>query len=98
MIIVTKEIMDSCEQAEFIKTSIILPAWDIHIEREKRLSVSCEPGNTYIYITEHNQEDRRKIEDLICIFNSDYDGPLYLDYLKELYYILTKGKKHLTFK
>ena len=39
-----------------------------------------------------------KIENHITLYNSAEDGPLYLDYLKELYYILAKGKKHLTFK
>lgn len=45
--------------------------------------------NLMVYLCEKEKEDSRKITDLICLHNWDYDGELYVHQLQNLYFALT---------
>ncbi len=94
-ILLTLDILKTIEQAKRNEISIITPQYLIELGKNRRLSITAETGNNYIFIQEYNENDYRVIEDLVCIFNGDYDGKLYLHKLQNIYRILTG--KELTF-
>ena len=49
--------------------------------------------NEMMYLCEVDDKDPRKITDLVCIHNYDYDGYLTLEKVKDLINILTKSNK-----
>jgi hypothetical protein len=91
----TKEFILKFDKVEQIKTFTVLPSFIINLTRRRRLAISVEPGNTYIYLQEYDENDYRKVLDLVCLFNSDYDGELYVHYLQNLYFSLTKQDLNL---
>lgn len=47
------------------------------LERGRYLSISDLGGcNEFMYIGQRNDVDPKIVEDLVCIHNYDYDGPL----------------------
>lgn len=59
------------------------------IGRNRQISVSAvDTANVMVWLCEMNGDDSRKIDDLICLHNYDYDGDLYLHKLQNLYYLL----------
>ncbi len=53
--------------------------------RNRFLSIGCVgTPNEMLFIEEIDDEDPRKITDLICIHNYDYDGYITIEKIKEL--------------
>lgn len=60
-------------------------------ETFKEISLSIQQGNQYVYLREQNDElpNDRMADNIICIFNGDIHGKLYLHQLQNLYFALT---------
>lgn len=84
----TEEILAKIPDAIPNPINIIIESWQIYIGRRRRLSVTVENGNQYVYLEEFDEKDYRKIVDLICIFNGDYDGILMLHTFQNMYSLL----------
>ena len=55
-----------------INNSLILD-----IGRNRSISIGCfEEPNEMVVIKEHDREDYKKVTDLVCLHNYDYDGYL----------------------
>jgi hypothetical protein len=93
-----EELLDNIKQCNKIKASIIIPTWHIELGRNRRLSVTVENGNQYIFIQEyyHKIQDGDTgyalAKDLVCLFNGDCDGVLHVHFLQNTYHLLT-GKE-----
>jgi hypothetical protein len=62
--------------------------------RDRNLSASgVGTPNEFLYICETDKDDKRKINDLICIHNYDYDGYMTLDKVQGLIDLLKSPKK-----
>jgi len=88
----TEEILLKCGFS--VKKSPILDFYDISIswnETFKEISLSIEQGNQYVYLREQNDElpNDRMADNLICIFNGDIHGKLYLHRLQNIIHALT---------
>ena len=91
-ILLTEEILLKCgfekqglKILEFYKKSI---SWNSTF---KEISISIQHGNQYVYLREQNDElpNDRMADNIICIFNSDIHGKLYLHKIQNLYFALT---------
>lgn len=53
--------------------------------RNRQLSISCvgTPNET-LWITQSDRKDYRKIDDLVCLHNWDYDKYITIDKLKQI--------------
>ena len=62
--------------------------------RNRELSAqSVGTPNEMLFITSHDDKDSKKITDIICLHNYDYDGYLTIDKVKEYIKLLEyKGK------
>lgn len=60
-----------------------------NILMHKELSVMVQPGNVYIYLRSGDIEAERHKDDVICIFNGDIDGKLYLHKLQNIIHSLS---------
>lgn len=73
--------------------SLILPSYYVdisYLEGDfKIISATIEAGNQYVYIRHGEMDKPREEDDLVCIFNSDINGKIYVHYLQNLYFILT---------
>lgn len=96
MIRLTENMLDAIKQAEKIKTFTVVPTWLIELGRNRRLSITVEQGNQYIFIQEYDQKDYRNVLDQVCLFNFDYDGWLHIHQLQNIYSSITG--KELQFK
>lgn len=72
--------------AERVGEAKIFESFLIDLGRNRRLSVSVQPGNQYIWIQEYSKDDKTTVNDLVCLFNGDHDGELYLHTLQNLYH------------
>jgi hypothetical protein len=90
MIRINKDILNCCEQFEH-KAFKIGFEYVTYLDEYTSLRISNDEEDI-LYVSIHDCSNK------VLIFSEIEDGPLYLDYLKELYHILTKGKKYLTFK
>ena len=54
----------------------------------KAISLNIENGNQYVYLRE-GTTDKRHEDDIITIFNGDFDGPLYFHYIQNIFFLLT---------
>lgn len=84
----------------FIKNEhLILPSYSINIskykDRFKILSFTLQIGNTYGYLREQDDDfpDDRSEDNIITIFNGDYNGMLTKGYVTTMYYLLTITKE-----
>lgn len=68
----------------------IMNSYVLDLGRNRFLSIGCigEP-NEMMWLTEVDEEDNNKINDLICIHNYDYDGYLYVHKLQDIHQSLT---------
>ena len=56
---------------------------------DRQLSICLQSGNKHIYIQEvDNAENPTKVEDLVCLYNADLHGDLYVHYFQNLYDML----------
>jgi len=56
----------------------------------KVLSINIENGNQYVYIREGVKSKPREDDSIICLFNGDKHGKIYLHYLQNLWKTLTQ--------
>lgn len=60
--------------------------------RHRYLSVGCVgTPNEMLWICETDDQDQRKVTDLVCLHNWDYDGYLTIDKVKGLINLITGG-------
>lgn len=88
----TEEILLRCGFS--VKKSPILDFYHISISWNgdyKEISLSIELGNQYVYLREQNDElpNDRMADNIICIFNGDIHGKLYLNQLQNIFHALT---------
>lgn len=88
----TEEIMSRIPEAKHNPINIVIDSWQIELGRNRRFSVTVESGNQYIWLEEYDEKDYRKINDIACVFNGDYDGKLTVHKLQNLYFVLS-GKE-----
>lgn len=70
--------------------SIMNPAI-INIGRNRIISIgNIGTPNETVWICEINATNSEAIDDLVCIFNYDYDGYITEEILKDLYFGLTR--------
>lgn len=63
------------------------------LDRRRHLSIGClGTPNEMMYVCEVNMSDDKQIDDLVCIWNYDYDGYLTLDKLTVLLSFLAEIK------
>lgn len=86
----TEEWLLKMPKVKKIETFNIGNASLLDLGRNRRLSISLEQGNQFIWIQEYDKTDYRKVNDLVCLFNQDYDGVLYLHYFQNLVHLLTQ--------
>lgn len=55
----------------------------------KVISINIDNGNQYVYIRHGGLNADRTKDDLICIFNGDVNGKLYVHYIQNLYFLIT---------
>lgn len=60
-----------------------------HVRQFRVLSMSIEPGNTYLYIREGQREEVRHKDDVCLLHNADYNGPLMQNKVRSFYYEIT---------
>ena len=89
----TEDLLNRIKEAELCETAIILKTWDIMLGPDKSMSITIEQGNQYIYIKEHDFNNYKIINDLVCVFNGDKHGRLTLHYLQNLYNVLSHGEE-----
>lgn len=68
----------------------------IELGRNRRLSISVQPGNQYIWIQEYTKENRTTVNDLVCLFNGDYDGTLYVHTLQNIFFSIKREELKLS--
>ena len=88
----TEEILLRCGFS--VKKSPILDFYHISISWNgdyKEISLSIELGNQYVYLREQNDElpNDRLADNVVCIFNGDIHGKLYLHKLQNIIHALT---------
>jgi hypothetical protein len=74
--------------AETVGEFKIFESFLIELGRNRRLSISVQPGNQYIWIQEYTKEDRTIVNDLVCLFNGDHDGTLYVHTLQNIFHAI----------
>lgn len=53
--------------------------------RERHLSIGCVgTPNEVVFICQSDHDDNKKIEDLVCVRNYDYDGYTTIEVIKNL--------------
>jgi len=62
------------------------------LKKNKRLVVTIDFGNVYVFLEEYDYLDFRDVTDSINLFNGDFDGELYTDYLQDLIRVLDYKK------
>jgi len=63
--------------------------------RNRILSIGCVgTPNEMVWICEVDRTDPKKINDLVCLRNYDYDGYTTQEELLEIYSIITNNKNH----
>ncbi len=68
-----------------------------NIKANKQLSFSdIGTPNEMVFLCDINNKDSKKVDDLVCIHNYDYDGYMHVHQLQNLYFALTQ--KELTIK
>lgn len=76
--------------------SLILPSYEINISRHpgtfKTLSCTIQQGNQYVTLREGEKQKDRMNDDLVNVYNSDYDGELTCEYIQALYNLLKPQK------
>ncbi len=81
--------------------SLIMDSYTIDIssyESEyKVLSVNIEKHNQFVYVRQGDKDKCRSEDDLVSIFNSDFNGELFIHDIQNFYYYLS-GKKELVLK
>jgi hypothetical protein len=77
-----------CERNKILQ---LIPTWYLEIGRGRRLSVTIEPGNTYIWLQAYELDNPKVCTDLVCLFNSDYDGQLYVHTFQNITHALTSS-------
>ena len=70
-----------------VETFTVMPTYNIFLGRDRLLSITPERGNQYISIL--SMKDVSTVEDLVCLFNSDYDGELFCERVSEIYKAIT---------
>jgi hypothetical protein len=55
----------------------------------RKIEISLDPGNTYVYLREGGINNSRYDDDIITVFNKDRMGPLYTSFIEDLYKLLT---------
>lgn len=83
---ITRDVLLKIKEAIENPIAIIAPSFYIELGRQRRLSVAYQRCNQFIFVEEYDRNDYRKILDLVCLFNSDYDGDLYLHRLQSIYF------------
>jgi hypothetical protein len=67
----------------------ILNSHIIDLGRNRILSVSVQVGNTCVWLCEVNPTNPKEITDLVCVFNQDYDGELFVHTIQNIYHSIT---------
>lgn len=74
--------------------SHILPNYYISISNYpsnfKIISLTIEFGNQYVYVREGDKEKPRHEDGVVTLFNSDFNGPLTIEFVETLYNLLKK--------
>ena len=73
---------------------IFLESYTLDIGRDRSIDVSS-PGapNEMVFISQHDYNDYRNIEDIITLKNYDYDGYITVEELETLIEFFTKNNK-----
>ncbi len=74
----------------------ITNSYELSITRStfrKVISVAPNIGNQYVYIIEGVRGEPRLDDDIVTVYNSDYDGELSIEWIKQLKDLLWKEKK-----
>lgn len=86
----TKEILLKCPKAIKVPFPNILKTIYFEIGRNRIISIgNIGTPNEMVWISEVDSQDNKKITDLVCIHNFDYDGKLMLHTFQNLYFALT---------
>jgi hypothetical protein len=71
----------------------VMTSYSMSISRSentfKEITVALEPGNQYVMIREGNINAERHKDDIVVVYNGDFDGKLMLQRLDYLVYGLT---------
>ena len=73
-------------------SSLIIDSYEIDLPMMigfKKLTVTIQQGNQYIYLKEFDNQSDLKPEDLVCLRNFDSHGIFMLHQLQNLYFALT---------
>lgn len=89
---------DELFELGYIKNnSIISNNYSLNISRWngcfKEISIFTDPNSQFIYLREGDLTNRRENDDVITIFNSDFDGELTIDYIEKLTNLLKPNEK-----
>ncbi len=73
----------------------IMNSFTLDLGRDRQLSLGCVgTPNEMLYLQEVDLE-AKKVNDLICLWNWDYDGKLYAHQLQNIYHSITKKQLKL---
>jgi len=65
-----------------------------NLGRYRQLSLAClNTPNEVLFISEHDRENVKKITDLVCLHNYDYNGYITLEKIENLIKYLNYEKK-----
>lgn len=74
--------------------SPIIPSYSISISNYpgnfKIISLTIEFGNQYVYVREGDKGKSRQEDNVVTLFNSDFNGPLTIEFVDTLYNLLKK--------
>lgn len=72
----------------------VLNSFIKNIGRNRHISIGCVgTPNLMVFLCETDREDHRKVNDLICLHNWDYDGEIYLHQLQDIISALTRQER-----
>jgi hypothetical protein len=81
------------------KNNSIITSYSIDISTSdsiyKVISISIKKNNQYVYIREGEIDEPRYKDNIINVFNSDYNGELFVHYIQNLYKILTNKELNI---
>ena len=79
---------------EKIATFNVMNSFIKNIGRNRHISIGCiGTPNLMVFLCETDREDYRKVNDLICLHNWDYDGELYVHQLQNIISDLTRQER-----
>lgn len=75
--------------ANKIESFTVVPTYILQLGRFRRLSICVQRCSQMIFIQEYSDKDYKVTTDLICVYNYDYDGELYVHKLQNIFHVFT---------